>query len=62
MLKKFSLQELFGKSTKIHRKLVICSHLLKKSLMENIICGAVSFLEISELSQIKRAQAVITVT
>ena len=34
---KFSIKTFFGKSDQIRRKLLIWSHLLKKSLMENFI-------------------------
>ena len=38
---KFSIKDFFSKCDQIHRKLRICSHLLKKSLMENFIFCAV---------------------
>ena len=38
---KFSIKDFFSKCDKIHRKLRIWSHLLKKSLMENFIFCAV---------------------
>ena len=34
---KFSIKDCFSKCDQIHRKLRICSHLLKKSLVENFI-------------------------
>ena len=38
---KFSIKDFFSKCDQIQRKLWICSHLLKKSLMENLIfCAA----------------------
>ena len=39
---KFSIKDFFSKCDQIRRKLRILSHLLKKSLMENIIFYAVS--------------------
>ena len=40
---KFSINHFFYKCDQIYRKLRTCSHLLKKSLMENFIfCAAVS--------------------
>ena len=38
---KFSIKDFFSKCDQIRRKLRICSHLLKKSLMENFIFRAV---------------------
>ena len=38
---KFSIKDFFGKCYQIRWKLPIWSHLLKKSLMENFIFGAV---------------------
>ena len=38
---KFSIKDFFSKCDQIRRKLRICSHLLKKSLMENFIFCAV---------------------
>ena len=38
---KFSIKDFFSKSDQIRRKLQIWSHLLKKSLMENLIFCAV---------------------
>ena len=38
---KFSIKDFFSKCEQIRRKLRICSHLLKKSLMENFIFCAV---------------------
>ena len=38
---KFSIKDFFSKCDQIDRKLQIWSHLLKKSLMENFIFGAV---------------------
>ena len=38
---KFSIKDFFSKCDQIHRKLRIWSHLLKKSLMENFVFGAV---------------------
>ena len=38
---KFSINDIFSKYDQIGRKLRICSHLLKKSLMENCIFCAV---------------------
>ena len=40
---KFSIKYFFSKCAQIRRKLRICSHLLKKSLMENFIFCAYSF-------------------
>ena len=34
---KISIEDFFGKCDQIHRKLWIWSHLLKKSLMENLL-------------------------
>ena len=34
---KFSIKDFFSKCDQIQRKLRICSHLLKKTLMENFI-------------------------
>ena len=45
---KFSIKDFFSKSDQICRKLQIWSHLLKKSLMENIIFCAVKYLEQSK--------------
>ena len=39
---KVSIDDFFGKCDQIHRKMGIWSHLLKKSLMENLIFCAVS--------------------
>ena len=39
---KFSIQDFFGKCDQICKKLRIWSHLLKKSLMENLIFYAVN--------------------
>ena len=38
---KYSIKDFFSKCDQIHRKLRICSHLPKKSLMENFFCFAV---------------------
>ena len=38
---KFPIKDFFSKCEQIRRKLRICSHLLKKSLMENFIFCAV---------------------
>ena len=38
---KFSFQDFFSKYDQIHMKLLIWSHLLKKSLMKNLIFCAV---------------------
>ena len=38
---KFFIKNFLSKCVQIRRKLRICSHLLKKSLMENLIFGAV---------------------
>ena len=38
---KFSIKDFFGKCDQICKKLRILSHLLKKSLMENVIFYAV---------------------
>ena len=35
---KFSIKDFFSKCDQIRRKLRICSHLKKKSLMGNLIC------------------------
>ena len=53
---KFSIKDFFSKCDQIRNKLRICSHLLKKSLMESFIFCAVCsvkklFLEISQNSQ-----------
>ena len=42
---KFSIKDFFSKCEQICRKLRICSHLLKKSLMENFIFCAVYVVE-----------------
>ena len=42
---KFSIKDFFSKYDQIRRKLRIWSHLLKKSLMENLIFCAVKFSE-----------------
>ena len=39
---KFSIKDFFSKCDQIRRKLQIWSHLLKKSLIENVIICAVS--------------------
>ena len=39
---KFSIKDFFSKCEQIRRKLRICSHLLKKSFMENFIFCTVS--------------------
>ena len=39
---KFSIKDLFSKFDQIRRKMRIWSHLLKKSLMENLILCAVT--------------------
>ena len=44
---KFSTKAFFSECEQIHRKLQICSHLLKKSLMENFIFRAVMYLRIN---------------
>ena len=44
---KFSIKEFFSKCDQIRRQLRIWSHLLKKSLMENSIFCAVSYLYFS---------------
>ena len=36
----FSIKDLFSKCPKIHRKMRICSHLLKKFIMKNFILCA----------------------
>ena len=41
---KFSIKSFFGKCEKNYRKLQICSHLLKKSSLENFIFCAVKYL------------------
>ena len=41
---KFSIKDFFSKCDQIHMNLLIWSHLLKKSFMENIIFGAVEAL------------------
>ena len=41
---KFSINSFFGKCEKKYRKLQICSHLLKKSSLENFIFCAVKYL------------------
>ena len=43
---KFSIKDFFSKCDLIRRKLLIWSHLLKRSLMENFIFCAVSILEL----------------
>ena len=48
---KFSLTDFFSKCDQIRRKLRIWSHLLKKSVMENFIFCAVSFLKPTLLYQ-----------
>ena len=40
---RFSVKDFFSKGDEIRRKLWICSHLLKKSLMENLIFCAVIY-------------------
>ena len=42
--KKFSIKDFFSKCDQFRRKLRIWSHLLKKSLMENFILRALSYL------------------
>ena len=44
----FSIKDFFSKCDQIHRKLRICSHLLKKSLMENFIFCAVKAISVDE--------------
>ena len=41
---KFAINDFFSKCDKICSFLLICSHLLKKSLMENFCSAVVSFL------------------
>ena len=38
---KFFIKDFFSRRDQIHRKLQLCSHLLKKSLIENLIFCAV---------------------
>ena len=38
---KFSVTDFFSKCDQIRKKMWVCSHLLKKSLMENLFFGAV---------------------
>ena len=45
---KFSIKDFLSKCDQIRRKLWICSHLLKKSLIENFIFCAVDLIEISQ--------------
>ena len=42
--RKFSIKDFFSKCDQIRRKLRIWSHLLKKSLMENLIFCAMTYL------------------
>ena len=42
---KFSIKDFFNKCDQIRRKLPIWSHLLKKSLMENLIVCAGKYLQ-----------------
>ena len=46
---KFTIKDSFSKSDQIRRKLLILSHLLKESLMENFIFCAVLRSEMSSL-------------
>ena len=45
---KFSIKDFFSKYGQIRSFLRICSHLLKKSLIENFIFCAVDLIEISQ--------------
>ena len=45
---KFSIKDFFSKCDQIRRKLWICSHLLKKSLMENYIFCTVHDIALSD--------------
>ena len=51
---KFSIKDFFSKCDQIHWKLRIWSHLLEKSLIENIIFCAVQFNDNFNTNQIKR--------
>ena len=55
---RFSIKDFFSKCDQISRKLQICSHLLKKSLMENFIFCAVVMTEL--LFQQKKLRFVIS--
>ena len=47
----FSIKDFFSKCDQIHRKLRICSHLLKKSLMENFFSCSAPFYQCSKTAQ-----------
>ena len=62
---KFSIKDFFSKFDEIRRKLQICSHLLKKSLMENLIFCAmhvVGFIEASVLKEVRILCVISTTT
>ena len=40
---KFSIKDFFSKCDQIRRKLLICSHLLKNSLMGNFLCSVLTY-------------------
>ena len=50
------MKDFFSKCDQIHRKLRIWSHLLKKSLMENFISCAVTFLYKNKLDKNSEAE------
>ena len=53
---KFSMKDFFSNCDQIHRKQRIWSHLLKKSLMENFISFAVTFLYKNKLDRNSEAE------
>ena len=50
---KFSIKDFFSKCDKIHRKLQIWSHLLKKPLIEKFVFSAATNLDDDDLIYIK---------
>ena len=57
---KFFIKDFFGKCGQIRRKLLIWSHLLKKSLIENFIFLQWNFSWNKEIYEIKVAKSKIT--
>ena len=57
--KMFSKKDFFSKCGKIRRKLRIGSHLMKKSLMKNLIFCAVSLLKTDSVKPIAECECVI---
>ena len=55
---KFSIKDFFSKCEQIRRKLLICSHLLKKCLMENFFFCAVLAQLFSGLYRLEATQSI----